>query len=47
MPGYVIKLDWCATAEWLTSVPSLWLDTQTGAGVVEVKMLLTPTNHTS
>ena len=46
MPGYVIKLDWCATAEWLTNVPSLWLDTQTD-GVVEVKMLLTPTNHTS
>jgi hypothetical protein len=46
MPGYVIKLDWCATAEWLTNVPSLWLETQTQTSPVEVKMLLTPTNHT-
>jgi len=46
MPGYVIKLDWCATAEWLTNVPSLWLETQTSPVAIEVKMLLTPTNHT-
>jgi hypothetical protein len=46
MPGYVIKLDWCATAEWLTNVPSLWLEIQNPSSIVEVKMLLTPTNHT-
>jgi hypothetical protein len=50
MPGYMIKLDWCATAEWLRTVPSLWLTTSFDGittEVVEVKMLLTPTNHTS
>jgi hypothetical protein len=46
MPGYVIKLDWCATAEWLTNIPSLWLEIQNPSSIVEVKMLLTPTNHT-
>ena len=49
MPGYMIKLDWCATAEWLINVPSLWLEISDGtlSQSVEVKMLLTPTNHTS
>jgi hypothetical protein len=48
MPGYMIKLDWCATAEWLRTVPPLWLTTSDGVttNTVKVKMLLTPTNHT-
>jgi hypothetical protein len=45
LPAYTIKLDWCATTQWLKNSPSLWLSVDSGP-VVEVKMLLTPANHT-
>lgn len=47
MPPHVIRLDWGCSAEWLANSPSVLLSTDNGLTVKEVKVLLTPTNHTS
>jgi hypothetical protein len=45
MPPHMIKLEWAATTQWLSNIPSLWIDID-GGPAIEVKMLLTHTNHT-
>jgi hypothetical protein len=42
----MMKFDWSCSAEWLENSPSLWLQDGTQQPV-EVKILLTPGNHTN
>jgi hypothetical protein len=46
LPPHITKLEWSCSAEWLENCPSLWGDFGI-EGIKEIKILLTPTNHTN